>query len=766
MTFAASLEPALLRDLFRKMVGEMRLAGDLGTLLRVEDGIATELTQRSRAVRQEAGGDDSCRGWSPLRRQGELDLSGIEDDAVFPGGRESESSMHCGALRSPQPDAPACGAGSLRATQRRASRLLSSCGREFDVVLMNPPFGAGSLAAKKEFEKSYPRTKNDVYAAFVERGIQLLHPARDARRHHIAYRLLPLELPEVARRDPAQGSAACCVRGSRLRRTRQRHGRGRGLLLREGPRGAGVKTVFLRALQAEDKATALRAAIREPELARGRQRFEVEPATFEAVPRSPFAYWVSDQLRQLFKELPRFEGDGRTAKQGLATADDFRWLRLWWESGSEQPDDDFLVPFVKGGTFSPFYAAVPLAIRWGQNGRSIKAWKADQLRQGRITANNSKCWNESYYFRPGLTWPLRGIRFSAQAVPQGCIFSVAGKMAFGQTHDLTLFLSLFNSQTFDKFIAFFAGKVGGVQYKVGLIQSLPLANLSDDEKATLTTLARRAWSLKRRLDGRIESSHAFVLPALLQVEGDTIAKRAIKWADHIQSIEADLLATQAEIDMRCFDIYGIGDADRRAISEGFGGDKEMFEGPADSDDDADAEVDQTGEIETAADAATLADELVSWCVAVAFGRFDARFATGARPIPGEPEPFDPLPRVSTATLCGGDHPPLGSAPAEYPFVFPKCGVLVDDPGHPRDLTAAVRAVFEAVFGVSADALWNEAAALLDPRTHDLRAWLASSFFQHHLKRHSKSRRKAPIFWQLGTSFGAVQRLALCTSAHA
>jgi len=44
------------------------------------------------------------------------------------------------------------------------------------VVLMNPPFGAASLAAKKEFESAYPRTKNDVYAAFVERGIELLHP--------------------------------------------------------------------------------------------------------------------------------------------------------------------------------------------------------------------------------------------------------------------------------------------------------------------------------------------------------------------------------------------------------------------------------------------------------------------------------------------------------------------------------------------------------------------------------------------------------------
>jgi len=45
----------------------------------------------------------------------------------------------------------------------------------YDVVLMNPPFGAASLAAKREFEKAYPRTKNNIYAAFVERGIQLLH---------------------------------------------------------------------------------------------------------------------------------------------------------------------------------------------------------------------------------------------------------------------------------------------------------------------------------------------------------------------------------------------------------------------------------------------------------------------------------------------------------------------------------------------------------------------------------------------------------------
>ena len=79
--------------------------------------------------------------------------------------------------------------------------------------------------------------------------------------------------------------------------------------------------------------------------------------------------------------------------------------------------------------------------------------------------------------------------------------------------------------------------------------------------------------------------------------------------------------------------------------------------------------------------------------------------------------------------------------------------VVDDPGQASDLTAAVRLVFDEVFNASADAWWNDVGALLDPKDHDLRVWLGSSFFEHHLKRYSKSRRKAPIVWQLAVPSG-------------
>ncbi len=173
--FAARLSPPLLRDLFKKMVRESGLAGELGTLLRVEDGIAAEL-RRAReqfvAQRQTTG---FFPGLEPVVQQHSLDLSGIDDDRFF---REAEARI-IEALRAFAETATE--GGSLRRrlfvgdTAQGVALIDIACTR-FDVVLMNPPFGDCSLTAKKEFENSYHRTKNDIYSAFVERGIELLLP--------------------------------------------------------------------------------------------------------------------------------------------------------------------------------------------------------------------------------------------------------------------------------------------------------------------------------------------------------------------------------------------------------------------------------------------------------------------------------------------------------------------------------------------------------------------------------------------------------------
>ena len=55
-------------------------------------------------------------------------------------------------------------------------RLIDLCREVFDVVVMNPPFGALAAGTKDQLAKAYPRGKNDLLAIFVERGLELLRP--------------------------------------------------------------------------------------------------------------------------------------------------------------------------------------------------------------------------------------------------------------------------------------------------------------------------------------------------------------------------------------------------------------------------------------------------------------------------------------------------------------------------------------------------------------------------------------------------------------
>lgn len=172
--FARSLQPPLLGDLFRKMVAEMRLAGELGSLLRVETGLGDDLKHAREEWNRQQEPGDFLPGMSEFRVQGLLNLSQIDDAEFF---EEAETLLLAALRRFAE---AAAGASGVRrrlfaddAVQGIA--LIDLLRTKFDVVLMNPPFGACSVGAKKEFERSYPRTKNDLYAAFVERGVELLH---------------------------------------------------------------------------------------------------------------------------------------------------------------------------------------------------------------------------------------------------------------------------------------------------------------------------------------------------------------------------------------------------------------------------------------------------------------------------------------------------------------------------------------------------------------------------------------------------------------
>ena len=275
-----------------------------------------------------------------------------------------------------------------------------------------------------------------------------------------------------------------------------------------------------------------------------------------------------------------------------------------------------------------------------------------------------------------------------------------------------------------------------------MIQQTPIPDLDPRIRDRLAKLAHVGWSLKRSPDTHTETSHAFVLPALLQVDGSSLLDRAAVCVDRASEMQTKLNANQSVIDDLCFALYGITGDDRTRMERGFGN----LAGGEEEDDQVDSDGAEADVIE----AEPLVTSLLSWTVGVSFGRFDIRLATGDRKSPDEPEPFDPLPPCSPGMLTGANGLPIEQPPDDYPANFPRDGVLVDDQGHELDLVARTGQVFRVVFGDDTGAEWREAGELIDRRTSDLRRWFAVSFFAEHIRRYSKSRRKSPIYWQIGT----------------
>jgi hypothetical protein len=503
-----------------------------------------------------------------------------------------------------------------------------------------------------------------------------------------------------------------------------------------------MKTIFIRAIEAsvDEKAAVLRESVQ----AGAQSRFDADVTTFSQVPRSPFAYWASNAIRNCFANTSSFEAQGRIARVGIQTSDDFRFLRLSTETPLQGSTLRWL-PFAKGGSYSPFYADIFLVVHWENDGAMAKAW-AGSLYNGSHWSRILK--NVDLFFRPGLTWPSRTNGLSVRALPAGCIFGHKGPSAFIEDDNPTSLLalcSLSNSGIFRALVAIQLARTELAQsFEVGLIQKTPVPAFDQNSTIDLARCAQRGWSLRRWIDLRNERSHAFVLPALLQVSAVDLSSRAEAWAIQASAVQAELDSLSNEIDDHAYRLYGISAEDRQRIEQSFGIASESADAEPDDADDTEEEAAEV-------DAKPMVTSLLSWALGVAFGRFDVRLATGERSAPPEPEPFDPLPVCSPGMLTGDDGLPLSAPPAGYPLAFPSDGLLVDDPGHPQDLISAVRSVFEVVFD-DADARWKEAAELLG--TTDLRSWFASEFFGPHIKRYSKSRRKAPIYWQFATPSGS------------
>lgn len=488
-------------------------------------------------------------------------------------------------------------------------------------------------------------------------------------------------------------------------------------------------------------------------------------ASLGTVPGAPLSYWLGASVRNLFRQLPPFAVERRTAKQGLATANDFRFMRAWWEvspnavlRGTDSMSRSDLAraaervpwtPITKGGEFSPFYSDLSWVVKWLHGGKEmrVRVNPASNLPYANIWQLGGT--ERDYFFRDGLTHPRRLRRLAVAPLPRGSIISIRGSGIFTPEEDLYALSGLMSSAAFDHLVRSLLGRLEHPQFDDGAIRRVPVP-VGWSTSARLSAAARSAITISMGPSTASECTHIFLLPAVMQVSGANLAERAAAWQWRVNGVTRELAAIQDEIDRVVFDLYGLEEEDRQAILRSLG----------ESSAGEESEVEESEEDEAPVAAGDPVVQMLSYAVGVALGRFDVRYATGEFEPPELPDPFAPLPVCSPGMLADEDGLPLSTEPPGYPLRVSWDGVLVDDPGlagsgsHADDIVSRVREVLTLLWGERAEEIEHEASELIGAKS--LRDYFRrpSGFFAEHLRSYSKSRRPAPIYWPLATATGS------------
>ena len=283
--------------------------------------------------------------------------------------------------------------------------------------------------------------------------------------------------------------------------------------------------------------------------------FVASAADFHKIPGSPVAYWISDKIRDIFA-ASRLMGEVVEAKQGLATADNDRFLRRWHEVDcrsigfcmanrieAKQSNRKWF-PHQKGGDFRKWYGNHEFVVNWQNDGQELKSFEGSVIR------------NPSYYFKECVSWS--DVTSAANAFRWdgvGFIPNVIAPVIFRRDIDLRLFLLAGNNSFYN-----YVSKVlnPSIHFHVGYFSVLPFPeklvqwDLSIADK--LVTIAKADWD-------SFETSwdfHSF--PWLTSpLKSATIAESWQNWVIHCTAQIKRMQELETENNRLFIEAYGLQD---------------------------------------------------------------------------------------------------------------------------------------------------------------------------------------------------------------
>ncbi|PNS00606.1 hypothetical protein X928_04990 [Petrotoga miotherma DSM 10691] len=268
--------------------------------------------------------------------------------------------------------------------------------------------------------------------------------------------------------------------------------------------------------------------------------FRVDKNVFTKVPRFPFIYWVDSDVVRTFENEPleKFAD----ARQGIATGDNNRFLRYFWEVRREDiKDGKKWVPYAKGGPYNKWYGNLWWVIAFDEENYNLLSKMGNYLP------------NRKYYFKKGITYTMttsKGATF--RYLPSGFLFDCKGSsLFFSKDEDIFRFLGLLNSSLFSYLESFIAGSV---DLEVGDLKKLPVPQgLFEDSSET------QALEALARLNVAIKKQNTEIYPNELhfnEVSIDSVSK-FYGFIERKNALDTYLLLSEGLIDILVMKLYSL-----------------------------------------------------------------------------------------------------------------------------------------------------------------------------------------------------------------
>lgn len=436
-------------------------------------------------------------------------------------------------------------------------QVAEALAQKYDVVVTNPPYmGSGGMGAKlTDFvKKSYPDSKSDMSTVCMEKSLSM------CRKNGF---MTMINIPVWMFLASYENFRNALLRDNTI--INMIHP-GRGIFgsdfgtttfvfRKSNP--CGYIGCYHRLFDAQGEVKSNEE--REKAFLDKKGQFYADQLNFSKIPGNPVAYWVSDILMEAFaKEI--FIGDICEPRVGMATANNDRFIRLWYEVGMDKiglgmkcreeaaNSKKKWFPFAKGGEFRKWYGNNDYVVNWENDGIEIRNFKDEKT--GRIRSHN---YNLDYIFQSAITWTvISSATTSFRFCPEGFLYSNSGYgMFFPHKNDIPAILGFLNTSVVMSILSVLSPTIG---FESGYLRKIPYLSTPDEVTAVVNeciSIARADWD-------SFEISWDFKHHPLLR-KVPTIAEAFEQWQAECDDRFNHLKSNEEELNRIFIDIYGLQD---------------------------------------------------------------------------------------------------------------------------------------------------------------------------------------------------------------